>query len=437
MIKYLIYMFFLIPLRSFNSWLVIQFYLVILILLFIFSNVNHFFSCISYFLSIDYLSYGLIILTFLIISLIIISTTYFYNFIYSYFILINLSLCIILYIIFCSSNMLIMYIIFEFRLIPLIILVFGWGYQPERLISGLYLFFYTLFASLPLLVILIYFLINFKVLFFDLNFNNSFSFVIHCSMILAFLVKIPIYIVHFWLPKAHVQAPVSGSIILAGLLLKIGGYGIIRFIFIYEFIFLNYGFIWFSISIVGSILVSLICFIQGDLKCIIAYSSVAHIGMCIIRIITISYWGIFGSYLIMISHGLCSSALFCLANISYSRYLSRRFYLNKGLLLSIPRISLLWFLFCSFNISCPPRLNFIREIFILSSLVSYWDYSFLYFIFISFFAACFRFYLFSFSQHGINSYIYNCSSGYVREYLLLFIHLLPIFFILLNLNLFF
>nr|YP_010582878.1 NADH dehydrogenase subunit 4 [Uzeldikra longiprocessa]UGN61298.1 NADH dehydrogenase subunit 4 [Uzeldikra longiprocessa] len=435
--KYILYLFFLIPLSSFHSWFMIQSCLIFLILLFIMSNINHFFSCISYFMSMDYLSYGLIILTFLIISLMIMSTVNFNNFIYSYFIMLNLILCLILFMIFSSMNMLIMYIMFEFSLIPLMILIFGWGYQPERLMSGLYLFFYTLFASLPLLIILVYFLLKFKVLFFDLNFNNSFSFIIHCSMMLAFLVKMPMYMVHFWLPKAHVQAPVSGSMILAGLLLKIGGYGIIRFMFIYEYLFLNYSFIWFSMSILGSILVSLICFIQGDLKCMIAYSSVAHMGMCIMSMMTMTYWGVFGSYLMMISHGLCSSALFCLANISYSRYLSRSFFLNKGLLLSMPSLSLLWFLFCSFNMSCPPSLNFISEIFIISSMITYWDISFIYFFFISFFSACFSFYLFSFSQHGINSYLYNCSYGFVREYLLLFIHLLPIFFILLNMNFFF
>jgi len=199
-------------------------------------------------------------------------------------------------------------------------------------------------------------------------------------------------------------------------------------------LFKNYRFIWFSLSLVGSVLVSLICFIQGDLKCIIAYSSVAHIGICLISLLTITGWGLIGSYLIIISHGLCSSGLFCLANISYSRFLSRRFFLNKGLLSFMPRISFFWFIFCIFNIRCPPRLNFLREVFILTSIISFWDISFLLFFFISFFSACFRFYLFRFSQHGNINYLYRFCSGLTREYLLLLIHLFPIFLLILNLN---
>jgi NADH-ubiquinone oxidoreductase chain 4 len=129
------------------------------------------------------------------------------------------------------------YLFFERSLIPTLLLILGWGYQPERLQAGVYLLFYTLFASLPLLVGIFY-LINysFSVSFYLLKDQSIFSSLFYLCIIFAFLVKMPIFLVHLWLPKAHVEAPVSGSIILAGVLLKLGGYGLLR---VYPFIVLS------------------------------------------------------------------------------------------------------------------------------------------------------------------------------------------------------
>lgn len=412
----------------FVNWNIFIFLLIILIIIYCSFNLNFFFSNISYMFGIDYLSYALIILRFFIIRLILLSSIKLCS---PSFIFLNLILCISLYVIFSTLSIFLIYLFFEFRLIPLIILILGWGYQPERLISVLYLFFYTLFASLPLLLIIIYFYLSFGSLFFDYSFSYSLRFLIHFFIVFAFLVKLPIFIFHYWLPKAHVQAPVSGSIILAGLFLKIGGYGLIRFIFIYEYLFLNYNYIWYSLSIWGSIIVRLICFIQGDIKCLIAYSSVGHIGICLIGLLTISYWGLIGSYLIIIGHGLCSSGIFCMANLVYERLLSRRFFINKGLITFIPRLSLIWFILCCFNMRCPPRINFLSELIILGRIISYFYWSFIYVIFISFLSACFRIYLFSYCYHGLFHNCYSYSFINIKEYLLLIIHLLPIFFIIL------
>nr|YP_010996487.1 NADH dehydrogenase subunit 4 [Sophonia nigrilineata]WPC85229.1 NADH dehydrogenase subunit 4 [Sophonia nigrilineata] len=433
MMKFYFYMIFMIPLIFLNEfWYLYQFMLILITLFFIMTYYNNFYCLISYLFGIDTISYMLIILSMLISSLMVISMNShckIYN--KSYYLLMNITLCLCLCFVFSVMNMLFMYMFFEFSLIPLMIMIIGWGYQPERLISGLYLFFYTLFASLPLLLVLIYLYLNYNSLFFDYYFNYSMSMLCYFCMIFAFLVKVPMFMLHFWLPKAHVQAPISGSMILAGLLLKIGGYGIIRFMFIYEFLFHNLSFIIFSLSIVGSLLVSLICLIQGDVKCLIAYSSVAHMGMCMMSLMTMTKWGVLSCYLMMISHGLCSSGLFCLANSSYERLLSRSFFINKGLMVLMPSMSLIWFLFCSFNMSCPPSINFLSEVLIINSMMSYWFNSLYFLMFISFFSACFSFYLFSFTQHGYFFNSYCQMFGFVSEYLMLFVHICPIFFSLL------
>lgn len=324
---------------------------------------------ISYFFGLDNLSYNLIILRFIVRSYIVISMAGCMRI--SVFLLVNVFLTCFLLMIFSSLNLIYIYISFEFVLVPLLVLILGWGYQPERLIAGLYLFFYTVLVSLPLLVLIIIIYRDFGSLFFDyLKFHSDFC-LIHFVLVIVFIVKLPIYFMHFWLPKAHVQAPVSGSMILAGLMLKIGGYGLIRTIYIYEYMFIKYSFVWFSLSLIGSVVISIVCLVQADMKCLIAYSSVSHIGIVIIGLVTTRSWGLVGSFLLMLGHGFCSSGLFYMANLFYIRTGSRRFFINKGLLTYMPSCSIIWFLLCSFNISCPPRINFIREVIILRRMMSF------------------------------------------------------------------
>lgn len=427
MIAIISYIFLMIPLTILAKYkLLNQFVYIVLFIFILLSNCSSFFCKISYFIGLDYFSYNLILICLLISSFIVISM--YGSTIIGFFLFINFLLIFFLYLIFCSLNFLYIYISFEFVLVPLLILIFGWGYQPERLLAGIYLFFYTLLVSLPLLMLLLYLYIIYGSIFFDILIFNSYFFLIHFIFFIVFIVKIPIFIVHFWLPKAHVQSPVSGSIILAALILKIGGYGLIRVSYIYEFMYINYSYIWFSLSIVGSCIIGLICLVQGDLKCIIAYSSISHIGLVIIGLITIRSWGLLGSFILILGHGYCSSALFYIANLFYVRTGSRRFYINKGLLFYIPRGSILFFILCSFNIRCPPRLNFIREFMILISIVRFWITSILFFIFISFFCACFRYYLYRYTQHGIYRNIYSFSYLTVIEILCLTVHLFPLLF---------
>lgn len=176
----------------------------------------------------------------------------------------------------------------------------------------------------------------------------------------------------------------------------------------------------------GSLTISLICLIQADIKCLIAYSSISHMGIVLIGLLTIRTWSLMGSYLLILGHGFCSSALFYISNLFYIRTSSRRFYINKGILVYMPRCSIVLFLLCSFNMSCPPRINFISELMILGPLLNFWHDSLYFFSLISFFCACFRYYLYRYRQHGLPHTLYRCSSLNLIEFLCLFIHLLPL-----------
>jgi len=139
------------------------------------------------------------------------------------------------------------------------------------------------------------------------------------------------------LPKAHVEASVAGSIILAGLILKLGGYGLLRVIILFDVNFINKGVM--MLRLIGGVLVSLVCLRQIDIKSLVAYSSVAHIGLVISGVITINSWGFTGALVVIVAHGLTSSGLFCLANCSYERIERRVLLINKGILNIIPIIS--------------------------------------------------------------------------------------------------
>lgn len=431
MIRFLFALVFMIPLRFVKKrfWLNQLIYF-ILTLLFCFKiRFTYQFNRISYFLGCDLLSYIIVLLRFWICSLMILASEKIYrtNYYYNLFILIIVLLMICLFITFSSINLFVFYLFFEIRLIPTLILIIGWGYQPERLQAGVYLLFYTLFASLPIMISLFYYYENFNSLdFFYLVYLIDNVFIYMCINI-VFFIKIPMYFVHLWLPKAHVEAPVAGSIILAGVILKIGGYGLMRLIRIFLRVGVKINIIFIVIRIVGGFLVSLICLRQSDIKSLIAYSSVAHIGLVLGGIITLRYWGMSGALVIMIAHGLCSSGLFCLANISYERLLRRSLFLNKGLLNLIPVISIWWFLFRCCNMAAPPSLNLLGEIMLINSLVSWSRSLILFLILISFFRAAYSLYLYSYSQHGsLYSGIYSYWNGTVREYLLLFLHWFPL-----------
>nr|QBM08323.1 NADH dehydrogenase subunit 4 [Magicicada septendecim] len=431
MLKLILFSLFMIPLL-FNMWLLSNMLILLMLFIILFSSKD--LVVLSYNMYMDNISYGLIILTVWITFLMINSSPlYKYNNM-NLFLFMVLLLMTLLILSFCSYNIMMFYIFFETSLIPTMIIIMGWGYQPERVSASYYLLFYTLFASFPMLISIMYmYSINMNNVMMLMSSNNKF---IYLGMTLAFMVKVPLFMFHFWLPKAHVEAPVSGSMILAGILLKLGTYGLIRMMYIMPMMFANYSFIWISISLMGGIMISLSCMMQIDMKSMIAYSSVAHMSLVIGGIMTMNMWGMVGAYFMMIGHGLCSSALFCLANISYERSGSRSILINKGMLSFMPSMTLMWFLMSSSNISCPPTISLAGEIMILNSLMSWNSLCMIFLSLSSFLSACYSLYLYSHTQHGmIFSGCYSFNSGNVREFFLIMMHWVPLNLIILKLTL--
>nr|APX40871.1 NADH dehydrogenase subunit 4 [Phyllotreta foudrasi] len=426
MMKYLLMLMFLIPVNiSFWFYPMFLFYFMFF---FMFSNLNLFYWCnLSYFMGLDVLSYSLIILSCWICSLMILASEKLYklnNFV-SLFIFMVLSLVLVLFLTFSSMNLFMFYLFFEVSLIPTLILIMGWGYQPERLEAGIYMLFYTMLMSLPMLILLLYmYMNNGSLIYFLLYELNYFYFYFMLNMV--FFVKIPMFFLHLWLPKAHVEAPVSGSMILAGVMLKLGGYGLLRLIYILKK-FLSLNLFLIVLSIFGGVVISIICIRQSDIKSLIAYSSVAHMGLALAGILTLKSWGLLGSLSMMFAHGLSSSGLFSLANLSYERSLSRSIYLNKGMMNIMPKFSLWWFLLLSSSMAAPLSLNFFSEVMLIYSISSFMSLLMFYLFLMIFFSAVYSLYLFSYLQHGKNSSnIMNFNMLFYREFMLLLLHWMPL-----------
>nr|YP_009227922.1 NADH dehydrogenase subunit 4 [Tetraclitella divisa]AII19596.1 NADH dehydrogenase subunit 4 [Tetraclitella divisa] len=439
MLKFLFLMIGLMLMSFMGEFLIYFPYYIFLILMWVMSYFGNFVSV--SFLGTDVLSWFLIMLTFWIIMLMHLSSHSYkvFEYFYEKFCFILIFMMVLLFLTFGSLDLLSFYIFFEGSLIPIYLLIVGWGYQPERLQAGVYLLLYTIFASLPLLVSIMVlgdylgsysfcFMFYFGKSFYWLSFWFFFRF-------LLFLVKLPAFYVHLWLPKAHVEAPVSGSMMLAGVLLKLGCYGMMRLMSFFDGKVVFFSSFLVSLGLLGGLMVGFICLRQVDLKALIAYSSVSHMGLALGGLGSWGLWGYSSCLYTCVAHGLCSSALFYMSGVVYERSGSRSILINKGLMEVMPSMSFWWFMFCVGNMAAPVVLNLVGELGLMGSILSFSFFSMLFLMFFSFLGACYSLYLFSSTQHGMYfSGIRFFSDGLVREYLVLMLHFYPLFFLILEVD---
>nr|QXU57727.1 NADH dehydrogenase subunit 4 [Omalonyx unguis] len=339
---------------------------------------------------------------------------------------------------FITKDLIYFYIFFEISLIPTLYLIISWGYQPERLQAGNYMMIYTVCASLPLLIIILFYKMKYSTsnVYLMSHISNFITnpFIISL-MIMAFLVKLPMYGLHLWLPKAHVEAPLAGSMLLAGILLKLGGYGLFLMMNIFNFTNMNFLFLVISLAIWGSVLSTFMCMQQNDLKAMVAYSSVAHMGILVSCILLNNFWGFCSLKMIMISHGFISPGMFFMAMLTYKMSSSRSLSYSKGLLSISPILCLFWFLFCFCNMAAPPSLNFFGEMMFVPiiTFMGYMNYIIL--ALLMFMGVLFSMYMYTSVNHGMNIYIKPCNEVKSSDLLSLLIHLLTIILIL-KLNIF-
>lgn len=350
------------------------------------------------------------------------------------FLFFNIILALILLFAFSTSHLFLFYILFEASLIPILLIIMKWGYQPERLQAGIYIILYTITARLPLLMGITYHatLLHSYRLFIVLYPSLVPSYTIWLIINVAFIVKLPLFLFHLWLPKAHVEAPVAGSIVLAAVLLKLGGYGILRLLYLSPPIISSLKFHLITFALWGGIVTSLICVRQQDIKALIAYSSVGHMSLVIAGILSNVRWGIWGAIAIIISHGLLSSALFASADISYLTSASRRLLINKGVNMAAPSISIIWFIISAANIAAPPSSNLIAEIILISCSVFTSKVIIFPLSIISFAAAAYSLILYVRMNHGVSNR--SRSSIFIiipRNALIIAGHIIPIILIIL------